>query len=53
MVLLDFTINEELQKVADLREEDDWNDQLLEQYFPLDIVDHIRQEVQFDNSDDY
>lgn len=49
----DFHINDELQEVPDLRDEDNWNEQLLEQSFPADITDHIRNEVHFDNSDDY
>ncbi|XP_075107022.1 uncharacterized protein LOC142180004 [Nicotiana tabacum] len=48
----DFHINEDLQEVAQLREGDDWN-VLLEQSFPKDIADHIRQEVPFDNNDEY
>ncbi|XP_019241256.1 PREDICTED: uncharacterized protein LOC109221250 [Nicotiana attenuata] len=42
-----FHINDELQEVADLREEEYWNDQLLDQKFPPDIADHIRKEVHF------
>ncbi|XP_075083282.1 uncharacterized protein LOC142167029 [Nicotiana tabacum] len=42
VVPLDFPINEELQKVVDLRDDDGWNEQLLEQSFPRDIADHIR-----------
>nr|XP_009765020.1 PREDICTED: uncharacterized protein LOC104216622 [Nicotiana sylvestris] len=49
----EFLINEELQEVADLRDEEGWNDQLLKLSFPMEIDDNIRQEVQFDNNDDY
>nr|XP_016498800.1 PREDICTED: uncharacterized protein LOC107817478 [Nicotiana tabacum] len=46
-------MNRELHEVAELREEDNLNDQIFEQSFPGDIVDHIRQEVHFDDSDEY
>ncbi|XP_070041212.1 uncharacterized protein [Nicotiana tomentosiformis] len=48
-----FHINEEHQEVDELREENAWNDQMLEQYFPTEIAGHIRLEVYFENSDDY
>lgn len=49
----DFYINEELQEVADSRDDDGWNEQLLDQSFPEDILDHIRHEVPFENSDEF
>ncbi|XP_019248409.1 PREDICTED: uncharacterized protein LOC109227663 [Nicotiana attenuata] len=49
----EFHIDEELQEVADLREGDDWNVQLLEQSFPMDIANHIRQEFLFEDNDEY
>lgn len=39
--------------MAELRDDDAWNDQLLVQLFLKDIADHIRHEVQFEGSDDY
>ncbi|XP_070032520.1 uncharacterized protein [Nicotiana tomentosiformis] len=38
----DFHINEELQEVAELRDAEGWNDQLLYQTFPENIAEHIR-----------
>lgn len=49
----EFPINEELQEVAELRDEEHWNDQLLDQSFPQDIADHIRHEVHFAAANDY
>nr|XP_009766248.1 PREDICTED: uncharacterized protein LOC104217646 [Nicotiana sylvestris] len=49
----DFPINEGLLEVADLRTEDHWYNALLNQTFPEDIADHIRQEIQFYNGDEY
>nr|XP_009764832.1 PREDICTED: uncharacterized protein LOC104216481 [Nicotiana sylvestris] len=49
----EFNINEDLYEVAELRDEDGWNDQILDQNFPEDIAEHIKQEVHFDNSDEY
>ncbi|XP_070054442.1 uncharacterized protein [Nicotiana tomentosiformis] len=50
---LEFHINKELQEVAELRDEEGWNDQLLDQTFPEDIAEHLRKEVHFDHTDDY
>nr|XP_016479791.1 PREDICTED: uncharacterized protein LOC107801042 [Nicotiana tabacum] len=49
----EFNINEELQDVVDLRTENGWDDQLLDQTFPEDILEHISKEVYFDHSDEY
>ncbi|XP_019256398.1 PREDICTED: uncharacterized protein LOC109234797 [Nicotiana attenuata] len=49
----DFHINEELQEVSELRGEGQWNDAMLDQTFPLEIADHIREEVHFAATDEY
>lgn len=46
----EFHIDEELEEVAQLRERNDWNEQLLELIFPIDIADHIRKEFLFENN---
>nr|XP_016465908.1 PREDICTED: uncharacterized protein LOC107788721 [Nicotiana tabacum] len=38
----DFPINQDIQEVADWRQGEWWNEQLLEQTFPKEIVDHSR-----------
>ncbi|XP_070036080.1 uncharacterized protein [Nicotiana tomentosiformis] len=38
----DYTINEDIQEVADLRVDNTWDEQLLAQFFPADIAQHIR-----------
>ncbi|XP_070045035.1 uncharacterized protein [Nicotiana tomentosiformis] len=43
----DYTINEDMQEVAELRVDDTWDEQLLVQSFPTDIAQHIKQEVIF------
>ncbi|XP_009630267.1 uncharacterized protein [Nicotiana tomentosiformis] len=40
----DFNINEEIQEIAELRDGNDWDEQLLTQKFPESIADHIRDE---------
>ncbi|XP_070026032.1 uncharacterized mitochondrial protein AtMg00310-like [Nicotiana sylvestris] len=49
----DFPINEDLQEVAELRQGEAWNDQLLDQSFTEDIVDHIRSNVHYKESEEY
>ncbi|XP_019226880.1 PREDICTED: uncharacterized protein LOC109208254 [Nicotiana attenuata] len=49
----EFSINEELQEVAELRDDEDWNEKLLDQSFPQNIANHIRQEVHFVDANDY
>lgn len=49
----EFSINEELQEVEELRHGDNWNAQLIEQTFPKVIADHIIHEVHFDATDEY
>lgn len=49
----DFNINENLQDVAEFRQGNDWNHQQLDQTFPSDIADHIKQEIHFDNNDEF
>ncbi|XP_075097910.1 uncharacterized protein LOC142175230 [Nicotiana tabacum] len=53
VVPLNFPINEKLHEVAELRDQDSWNDYLLEQSFPIDIADRVRQEVHFNGYDEY
>ncbi|XP_075107032.1 uncharacterized protein LOC142180014 [Nicotiana tabacum] len=48
-----FIINEELDEVVELTQGTGWNDQVLDNYFPEDIANHIREEVYFDKSNDY
>ncbi|XP_070045180.1 uncharacterized protein [Nicotiana tomentosiformis] len=48
----DYTINEDIQEVAELRVDDTWDEQLLAQSFPTEIAQHIRQEVPFDTTED-
>nr|XP_009595805.1 uncharacterized protein LOC104092031 [Nicotiana tomentosiformis] len=48
----DYTINEDMQEVAELRVDDTWDEQLLAQSFPADNAQHIRQEVIFGTTDD-
>lgn len=52
VVTRDYPINEDIQEVDDLRVDDAWDEKLLDQSFPIDIAQHIRQEVLFDISDD-
>ncbi|XP_016507995.1 uncharacterized protein LOC107825634 [Nicotiana tabacum] len=48
----DYTINEDIQEVAELRVDDTWDEHLLAQSFPADIAQHIRQEVIFGTTED-
>lgn len=43
----DFPIDEELQEVAELRQEGTWNEKLIDQNFPEDIAEHIKYNVQY------
>ena len=49
----DFDCNENLKEVDELREENAWNQHLLEQTFPPDISEHIGQELHFETTDDH
>lgn len=48
----DFQINEDLQEVADLRQDNDWNYQLLDKKFHEDISDHINYDVYFEDNEE-
>nr|XP_016450038.1 PREDICTED: uncharacterized protein LOC107774897 [Nicotiana tabacum] len=48
----DYTINEDMQEVAELRVDDTCDEQLLAQSFPADIAQHIMQEVIFSTTND-
>ncbi|XP_060200867.1 uncharacterized protein LOC132629156 [Lycium barbarum] len=45
VVPTDFPTNENLEDVADLIEEGDWKEPLLQQSFPADIVEHIKSDI--------
>ncbi|XP_075091458.1 uncharacterized protein LOC142171670 [Nicotiana tabacum] len=49
----DFPINEGLQEVAELRQREAWDDQLLDQTFNEEIVEHIRLNVHYEGSEGY
>lgn len=53
LVPLDHHIDKELQKVAELRQGDGCNEQLIDQVFPEDIDDHIKQQMQFESNEGY
>ncbi|XP_059290876.1 uncharacterized protein LOC132044416 [Lycium ferocissimum] len=48
VVLIDYPINEDLVDVIDLIEGVSWKDELLHQFFPTDIVEHIKSEIPID-----
>ncbi|XP_075102917.1 uncharacterized protein LOC142177605 [Nicotiana tabacum] len=49
----DFPINEGLQEVAELRQGETWDDQLLDQTFNEEIGEHIRLNVHYEGSEGY
>ncbi|XP_019256289.1 PREDICTED: uncharacterized protein LOC109234676 [Nicotiana attenuata] len=49
----DFPINEDLQDVAELRQGETWDDQLLDQTFNEEIAEHIRLNVHYEGSEGY
>ncbi|XP_075085049.1 uncharacterized protein LOC142168286 [Nicotiana tabacum] len=49
----DFPINEGLQEVAELRQGETWDDQLLDQTFNEEIAEHIRLNVHYEGSEGY
>ncbi|XP_075095490.1 uncharacterized protein LOC142173745 [Nicotiana tabacum] len=49
----DFPINEGLQEVAELRQGETWDDQLLDQTFNKEIAEHIRLNVHYEGSEGY
>ncbi|XP_075084826.1 uncharacterized protein LOC107774618 [Nicotiana tabacum] len=49
----DFPINEDLQKVVELRQWEAWDDQLLDQTFNEEIAEHIRLNVHYEGSGGY
>nr|XP_016508420.1 PREDICTED: uncharacterized protein LOC107826004 [Nicotiana tabacum] len=49
----DFQINEEMEQVNELRQEDGWDEELIDHTFPEEIVDHIKQQVLFEGSDGF
>ncbi|XP_075109238.1 uncharacterized protein LOC142181027 [Nicotiana tabacum] len=49
----DFPINKDLQDVAELRQGETWDDQLLDQTFNEEIVEHIRLNVHYEGSEGY
>ncbi|XP_075095162.1 uncharacterized protein LOC142173464 [Nicotiana tabacum] len=49
----DFPINEDLQKVAELRQGEAWDDQLLDQTFNEEIAEHIKLNVHYEGSEGY
>ncbi|XP_075087578.1 uncharacterized protein LOC142169594 [Nicotiana tabacum] len=49
----DFPINEDLQEVAELRQGEAWDDQLLDQTFNEEIAEHIRLNVHYEGSEGY
>ncbi|XP_075091889.1 uncharacterized protein LOC142172035 [Nicotiana tabacum] len=49
----DFLINEDLQEVAELRQWEAWDDQLLDQTFNEEIAEHTRLNVHYESSEGY
>ncbi|XP_019237121.1 PREDICTED: uncharacterized protein LOC109217336 [Nicotiana attenuata] len=49
----DFPINEDLQDVAELRQGETWDDQLLDQTFNEEITEHIRLNLHYEGSEVY
>ena len=49
----DFPINKDLQEVAELRQGETWDDQLLDQTFNEEIAEHIRLNVHYEGSEGY
>ncbi|XP_019225001.1 PREDICTED: uncharacterized protein LOC109206620 [Nicotiana attenuata] len=49
----EFPINEELQDVAELRLEGTWNEDLLEQNFTEEIVDHVRSNIHYEGNEEH
>ncbi|XP_009794683.1 uncharacterized protein [Nicotiana sylvestris] len=49
----DFSIDENLQEVTELRQGGTWNEKLLDQRFPEDIVEHIKHNVHYEGSEEY
>ncbi|XP_070039778.1 uncharacterized protein [Nicotiana tomentosiformis] len=48
-----FSIDENLQEVIELRQGGAWNEKLIDQSFPEDIADHIKHNVHYDGSEEY
>ncbi|XP_075084856.1 uncharacterized protein LOC142168095 [Nicotiana tabacum] len=49
----DLPINEDLQEVAELRQGEAWDDQLLDQTFNKEMAEHIRLNVHYEDSEGY